>query len=159
MRAAGKRGGRTAATRATGGPARHGGLTITRKGNAQMHDAGQAVIGSAGASYGEQAAEFIAEVARVAALGLRALPEDPAAAAAMRAAGYEVLAECRTVAGEAAAVWVMGAAEGVEESVAVAELAAALGVAPQALPGIEFVAVLRETPERGRTLSGFRPAA
>jgi hypothetical protein len=124
-----------------------------------MHDAGQAVTGVAGGSYGEQAAGFIAEVARVAALGLPTLPEDPAAAAAMRAAGYEVLAECTAVAGGTAAVWVMGAAEGVEESVGAEELAAALHVAPQALPGMEFVAVLRETPAQGCTLSGFRPAA
>jgi hypothetical protein len=124
-----------------------------------MHDAGQAVIGAADGSYGGLAAEFIAAVERVAALGLRALPEDPAAAAAMRAAGYEVLAECTGVAGDAAAVWVMGAGDGVEERVAVTELAAALGVAPQALPGIEFVAVLRETPALGCTLSEFRPAA
>ena len=124
-----------------------------------MHDAGQAVIGAANGSYGGLAAEFIAEAERVAALGLRALPDDPAAAAAMRAGGYEVLAECRTVDGGVATVWVMGAAEGVEESVEAAALAAALGVAPRALPGVEFVAVVRETPADGRTLSGFRPAA
>jgi hypothetical protein len=124
-----------------------------------MHDAGQAVTGSPGGSYGHQASEFIAEVARVAALGLRALPEDPAAAAAMRAAGYEVLAECTAVAGGAAAVWLMGAGEGVEERVGADELAAALGVAPGTLAGVEFVALVRETPATGRTLSGFRPAA
>jgi hypothetical protein len=139
-------------------PARHG-ADNHAEGNAQMHDGGQGVTGSPAGSYGALAAEFIAEASRVAGLGLRALPEDPAAAAAMRAAGYEVLAGCAAVAGGAAAVWVMGVGEGVEERVGAAELAAALGVAPQALPGIEFVAVLRETPADGRTLSGFRPAA
>jgi hypothetical protein len=156
MSGAGRRGGRTAATQASAGPSRAGDQA---EGDAQMHDAGQAVVGSPAGSYGALAAEFIAEASRVAGLGLRALPEDPAAAAAMRAAGYEVLAGCTTVAGGAAAVWVMGVGEGVEERVEAAELAAALGVAPQALPGIEFVAVLRETPADGRTLSGFRPAA
>ena len=124
-----------------------------------MHDVGQAVIGSPGGSYGELAAGFIAKAGRVAGLGLRVLPEDPAAAAAMRAAGYEVLAECTAVDGGVAAVWLMGAAAGVEESVAAGELAAALGVATQALPGAEFVALVRETPAMGRRLSGFRPAA
>ena len=124
-----------------------------------MHDPGQTAIGSPDARYEEQAAEFIAGVARVAALGLRSLPEDPATAAAMRAAGYEVLVGCTGVVGAAATVWVMGDGEGVEESVEAAELAAALGVAPQALPGAEFLAVLRETPTQGRTLSGFRAAA
>jgi hypothetical protein len=129
------------------------------EGDAQMRDAGQAVIGSPAGGYAALAAGFIAEAGRVAGLGLLVLPEDPAAAAAMRAAGYEVLAECTAVDGGVAAVWLMGAAEGVEECVEAGELAAALGVAPQALPGAEFVAVLRETPADGRTLSGFRPAA
>jgi hypothetical protein len=52
--------------------------------------------------YAELAAAFIAGVERIAALGLPVLPDDPARAAAMRATGYHVLAECTGLAGSSA---------------------------------------------------------
>ena len=117
----------------------------------------QAADDLAGAGYyARQAALFIGEVGRVAALRLPAVPDDPSAAAEMRAAGYQVLAECRRVEGGSAIVSVTGEDEEDESGVPVAELAAALGTAVQKLPGTEFLAFLRETREEGRVLSGFR---
>lgn len=127
-----------------------------------MSDQGTTVNGLAGeADYAAQAALFIADVERVAALGLPVLPEDdPVSAAAMRADGYEVLAECTGLAGPRAIVSVMSEDAELDHSVPAADLAAALGVAELALlPGREFVARLRETRVGGRVLSGFRPAA
>jgi hypothetical protein len=108
------------------------------------------------AGYEDQAAEFIAGVQRIAALGLPQLPDDPAAAAAMRAAGYEVLAEC-TEAGDVAIVRVLSEDEHVRHVVKLSDLAAALGVDAGDLAGRQFIATMRETPETGPVLSGFRP--
>jgi hypothetical protein len=111
-----------------------------------------------GTGYAELAAEFIADVERIAALRLPVLPAEPAGAAAMRTAGYPVLARCTGVAGASALVCVADQDEDLGQGVAAAELAAALGVPVEALgPGAEFLAVLRETPHEGRVLSGFRP--
>ena len=122
-----------------------------------MNDQGTATF-AADAGYGELAADFIAEAERYAALGLPVLPDDPAEAAAMRADGYDVLAECTGLAGTSAIVSVAGEDEDLGHSVAAGDLAAALGVPALAmLPGTEFLAVLRETPAAGRALSGFRP--
>lgn len=106
--------------------------------------------------FGDQAAESIARAQQIAALGLPALPDDPAAAAAMRAAGYVVIAECAEVAGTTAIVSVLSEDEGLEQGVAAAELAGALGVDLGQLAGMEFLATFRETPETGPVLSGFR---
>ena len=106
--------------------------------------------------FGDQAAESIARAQQIAALGLPALPDDPAAAAAMRAAGYVVIAECAEVAGATAIVSVLSEDEGLEQRVAAAELAGALGVDLGQLAGMEFLATFRETPETGPVLSGFR---
>lgn len=65
--------------------------------------------------FGDQAAESIARAQQIAALGLPALPDDPAAAAAMRAAGYVVIAECAEVAGTTAIVSVLSEDEGLEQ--------------------------------------------
>lgn len=119
-----------------------------------MSDQGQAVDDLPVASYSWQATQFIAEVGRITALGLPVLPEDPSAAAAMRAAGYVVLAECASVAGGSAIVSVMGEEAGA--SIPAAELSAALGIALEKLPGTEFLTVLRETLGEGRVLSEFR---
>lgn len=107
--------------------------------------------------YKDQAAEFIAGIERYAALGLPRLPDDPAAAAAMRAAGYEVLAECTGWNIDGAAVSVAGEDEETEHYVQAHVLAAALGVPIRDLPGAEFIATYRETPDTGPVLSGFRP--
>jgi hypothetical protein len=106
--------------------------------------------------FGDQAAEFIARAQQIAALGLPVLPGDAPAAAAMRAAGYVVIAECAEVAGTTAIVSVLSEDEDLEQSVAAAELAAALGVDLGQLAGMEFLATFRETPETGPVLSGFR---
>ena len=113
------------------------------------------------ADYAAQAADFIADVEEFAALGLPVLPEgDPAGTAAMRTAGYDVLAECTSLAGTRAIVSVLSEDDDLGHSVPAADLAVALGVAePALLPGMEFVAVLRETQADGRVLSGFRRAA
>jgi len=106
--------------------------------------------------FGDQATEFIARAQQLAALGLPMLPDDPAAAAAMRAAGYVVIAECAEVAANTAIVSVLSEDEGLEHGVAAAELAAALSVDPGQLAGMEFLATFRETPQTGPVLSGFR---
>jgi hypothetical protein len=127
-----------------------------------MNDLGRGMDGlPGGGSYSLLAGRFIAEAERIAALRLPVLPDDPSAAAAMRAAGYGVLAECTGVAGGSAAVSIMGEETEADSSLPAAELSAALGIAPDKLPGTEFLAVLRETPEAGRVLSGFErlPAA
>lgn len=127
-----------------------------------MNDQGTTVNGlPGGASYAAQAALFIADVERFTALGLPVLPEeDPAEAAVMRAAGYDVLAECASLAGTRAIVSVTSEDDELHHSVSAADLAAALGVTELALlPGQVFVATLRETPADGRVLSGFRLAA
>src|SRR5436190_12024675 len=109
--------------------------------------------------YADQAAQFIAEAERHAALGLPTLPDDPAAAAAMRAAGYEVLAEVAELDGPVALVSVAAEDEEIRHAVRAGELAAALGVAAEQLAGQEFLAGFREPPEAGPVLSGFRPVA
>jgi hypothetical protein len=123
-----------------------------------MKDRGKIVGGlPGGAGYAELAAEFIAEAERIAALGLPTLPEDPAEAAAMRRAGYDVLAECTGLAGASAIVCVASEDEDLGQKIPAGDLAAALDVPAVAmLPGTEFLAVLRETPEDGRVWSGFR---
>jgi hypothetical protein len=103
------------------------------------------------------AAAFIAEAEWFASLGLPKLPDDPAAAAAMRAAGYDVLAECTEVTGAVAVVSVAGEDEEVTHAVAARALAEELHVDPAQLAGTEFLATMRETPEEGPVLSGFRP--
>src|SRR5207247_548968 len=100
--------------------------------------------------------EFIARAQKIAALGLPVLPGDAPAAAAMRAAGYVVIAECAEVAATTAIVSVLIEDEDLEQSVAAAELAAALGVDLGQLAGTEFLATFRETPETGPVLSRFR---
>jgi voltage-gated potassium channel Kch len=110
-----------------------------------------------GVCYADLAAEFIAEAARIAGLGLPVLPEDPAQAAAMRAAGYDVLAECTGLDGVRAVVRVTSEDEELTRSVPAGDLAAALGLPAAALPGTEFLAVVRETLEDGWALSRFRP--
>lgn len=124
-----------------------------------MNDQDTAMAGLTGENgYAELAAEFIAEAERIAALGLPAMPDDPAQAAAMRAAGYDVLAECTGLAGSAAMVSVMGEDGEAGQSIPAGDLAAALGVPAEALlPGTEFLAFLRETLKDGRVLSEFRP--
>jgi hypothetical protein len=106
--------------------------------------------------YSGQAAEFIAEAQRVAALGLPVLPEDPAAAAAMRAAGYDVLAGVLEVDWPVALVQVTGEDEDVRHAASAADLAGALVLPAGELAGREFIATLRETPETGPVLSRFR---
>jgi hypothetical protein len=112
---------------------------------------------TARADYAAAAADFIAGTQRIAALSLPSLPDDPAEAAAMRAAGYDVLAECVTLAWAWALISVAGEDDEAVQRVSAAELAAALGVAVADLPDAEFLAVLRETPGDGRVLSAFRP--
>jgi len=111
------------------------------------------------ADYSGHAAAFIAEAERIAALRLPSLPEDPAAAAAMRAAGYEVLAEVLEVDGSVAIVHVLSEDEEIQHAVAARKLATVLGAGADQLAGTEFIATLRETPETGPVLSGFRPAS
>jgi hypothetical protein len=108
--------------------------------------------------YAAQAAEFIAEAQRIASLGLPVLPDDPAAAAAMRAAGYDVLGEVIELDWPMAIVQIAGEDEDVQHAVSAEDVARALG-GPDAfdLAGREFVATLQETPETGPVLSGFRP--
>jgi hypothetical protein len=84
-------------------------------------------------SYGEQAAAFIAGVEQHAALGLPELPDDPAAAAAMRAAGYDVLAEVIELDWPVAIVQIAGGAvdeedDGARHAISAVDLAGALGV-------------------------------
>ena len=122
-----------------------------------MMDRGEHAGGPpADTGYAELAAEFIAAAEQIAALGLPALPEDPAAAAAMRRAGYDVLAECTGLAGVSAIVRVASEDEDVSQKIPAGDLAAALGVPVAMLPGMVFLAVLRETPQDGRVWSGFR---
>lgn len=104
--------------------------------------------------YSKQAAEFIAAAERHAELGLPHLPDDPAEAAAMHAAGYDVLARVVRVSDIAVAVSVAG--EPIERWIHPDELAAALGIPAQELAGMEFITVLRETPDTGVRLSRFR---
>jgi hypothetical protein len=111
---------------------------------------------SGDAGHAQMAAWFIAEAERMAALGLPAMPDDPAAAAAMRMAGYDVLAECTSIAGGAAVVSVASEDEELGQRISGGDLAVALGVPVALLPGMRFLAVLRETPEAGRVLSRFR---
>jgi hypothetical protein len=106
--------------------------------------------------FGDQAAEFIARAQQIAALGLPVLPDNPASAAAMRAAGYVVIAGCAEVTDTTAIVSVLSEDEGLEQGIAAAELAGALGVDLGQLAGIEFLATFHETPETGPVLSGFR---
>lgn len=112
-------------------------------------------------SYGEQAAAFIAGVERHAGLGLPVLPDDPAAAAAMRAAGYDVLAEVIELDWPVAIVQLASEADeddGARHAISGPQLAAALGVTAAELDaGLKFLATMRETPETGPVLSGFRP--
>ncbi len=108
-------------------------------------------------SYAGQAAAFIAEAQRIAALGLPQLPDDPAAAAAMRAAGYDVLAEVVELDGPVAIVSLLNEDEDLEHAVSAPGLAAALSVPAGQLAGREFIATFRETPETGPVLSAFRP--
>jgi hypothetical protein len=75
----------------------------------------------------------------------------------MRAAGYDVLARVVRVSVIAAAVSVAG--EAMERWIHPDELAAALGVPVDELAGVEFIAMLRETPDTGVRLSRFRPGA
>lgn len=110
----------------------------------------------AATGYSGQAAAFIAEAERIAALGLPVLPEDPAAAAAMRAAGYDVLAEVLELDWPVAIVSVLSEDEDVQHAVSAADLAGALGVAAEQLTGREFIATMRETPETGPVLAAFR---
>jgi hypothetical protein len=111
--------------------------------------------------YAEQAAAFIAGVGRHAALGLPELPDDPAAAAAMRAAGYDVLAEVKElddpVLAGFAIVHVLSEDEGLELVVRAQDVATALSVEAGELAGRQFIATYRETPQTGPVLSGFRP--
>jgi hypothetical protein len=109
-----------------------------------------------GTGYAAPAALFIAEAERIAALGLPVLPEDPVQAAAMRRAGYDVLAECTGLAGASAIVCLASEDEDLGQRIPAGDLAAALGVPVALLPGMEFLAVVRETLEDGRTWSGFR---
>ena len=108
-------------------------------------------------SYSGQAAEFIAGVERYAALQLPVLPDDPAAAAAMRTAGYDVLAEVKELDDPIAVVHVLSEDDNLEHIVSAGQLARALEVAPDELVGQEFIATMRETPETGPVLSEFRP--
>ncbi|MGH3222255.1 MAG: hypothetical protein ACRDPY_26775 [Streptosporangiaceae bacterium] len=108
-------------------------------------------------SYADQAAEFIAGVEQHAALRLPVLPDDPAAAAVMRAIGYDVRAEVLEVDGPVAIVRVLSEDEEVQHAVRADDLAYALGAAVDELPGTMFLAVLQETPETGPVLSGCRP--
>lgn len=105
--------------------------------------------------HSQQAAEFIAAAERYSALGLPQMPDDPAAAAAMRAAGYEVVAEVLEV-GEVAIVHVLSEDEDARHVVKVSELTVALGVPAADLVGCEFIATMRETPTTWPALSGFR---
>lgn len=107
--------------------------------------------------YAEQAADFIAEAERIGRLNLPRLPGDPAEAAAMRAKGYDVLAEVTEVDGPVALVSVAAEDEDARHAVRAAELAGALGVPAEQLAGTEFIATMTETPETGPVLSAFRP--
>lgn len=107
-------------------------------------------------SYADQAAAFIAGVERHAALGLPELPDDPAAAAAMRAAGYEVLAEVRQIEWPVALASVAGHDEEALYTVSAFGVAQVLGATPENLIGSQFIATYRETPETGPVLSAFR---
>lgn len=111
-------------------------------------------------SYAEQAAEFIAGVERHAALGLPELPGDPEAAAAMRAAGYKVLAEVTELDWPVAVVQLATDDEddGARHYISAPELAQRLGVTTgDDLAGREFIATYQEDPETGPVLFGFRP--
>jgi hypothetical protein len=112
---------------------------------------------TARADYAAAAADFIAGTQRIAALGLPSLPDDPAEAAAMRAAGYDVLAECVTLAWAWALISVAGEEDEAVQRVNAAALAAVLGVTTEDLEGTEFLALLTETPGDGRVLSSSRP--
>lgn len=113
-----------------------------------------------GTDYSAQAAEFIAGVERHAALGLPELPDDPEAAAAMRAAGYKVLAEVTELDWPVAVVQLATDDEdgGARHYISAPELAQRLGVTTgDDLAGREFIATYQEDPETGPVLFGFRP--
>lgn len=113
--------------------------------------------------YAELATAFIAASERHAALGLPELPDDPAAAAAMRAAGYEVLAEVKELDEPALARFAIVRVlsededEDLEHVVVAQDVATVLSVEASELVGRQFIATLRETPETGPVLSWFRP--
>jgi hypothetical protein len=83
-------------------------------------------------------------------------PEPDAAApdAAARANGIEVAVQCVMLLGDTAVLSVEGQDEAL--NVPAATVADELRLPVADLPGAEFTAVLRETPETGQRLSGLR---
>ena len=75
----------------------------------------------------------------------------------MRTAGYEVLCECLGTDGPVAIIQVLSEDKKIQHAVSARELAAALGTTADELAAMEFIAVLRETPQTAQVLSGFRP--
>ena len=109
-----------------------------------------------GADYSGQAAAFIAEAERIAALGLPVVPDDPASASDARG---RVRDPGRGPRGRrpGSVVRVLSEDEDVQHSVSAPDLSAAHGTDPDELAGRESIATLRETLETGPALSGFRP--
>lgn len=81
-------------------------------------------------------------------------PDEPELGAAARAAGIQVAIQCSLLFGDMAVL----AVEGQEEPLKVPAkaIAAELAVTVPELPGLLFFATLRETPETGQQLSGYR---
>ena len=76
--------------------------------------------------------------------------------AAARAAGAEVAGRCSLLFGDQALIELPGEEEPVRHPAA--EIAAATGLDAGELPGRRLMVTVRETPEEGRVLSGFRLA-
>lgn len=74
--------------------------------------------------------------------------------ATARAAGYEVVVAVRLTHGDDALVELPGQEEPVRWPTGL--ITAATGLRPEELPGKRLAVTVRETPEDGRTLSGFR---
>jgi hypothetical protein len=74
--------------------------------------------------------------------------------AAARATGIEVAVQCVMLLGDMAVLTVEGQDEAL--NVPAATIAGELHLAVGELPGAQFTAVLRETPETGQQLSGLR---
>jgi|SRR5579859_549250 len=85
---------------------------------------------------------------------VRPEPDPPELNAAIRAAGIQVAIQCSLLFGDMAMLTV----EGQEEPLRVPAqpIAVELGVTIPDLPGLLFFATLRETPDTGQQLSGYR---
>jgi hypothetical protein len=81
-------------------------------------------------------------------------PDGPVPDAAARATGIEVAVQCVMLLGDMAVLSIEGQDEAL--NIQAATVAGELGLAVGDLPGAQFTAVLRETPQTGQQLSGMR---